>query len=259
MKTYEQIYNAAIQLASERPVDQISYADVAERAGVHWTTVRRHLGKKDEMKELLAKKQAEQGLTSADTRTRLMDAAIQVFAAHGYSGATLDQVAAEAGQTKGAVYWHFSNKADLYMAICERNLLQQAQFIPQQAEAILRAGDPVSTLAGWLRSQLEGCMGAPGRPMLFFEFFTTSRDPAIREQMQDIFEVFYGTIESMFQAFQVQGLLRSDINSQSLAVFIQTVLNGLLLTWMLAPKGLDMNDFAYDAATLLWSGCSPCN
>ena len=50
----------------------------------------------------------------ARTRERLLDAATRVFAAKGYRGAAVDDVAEEAGLTKGAVYAHFRTKEALY-------------------------------------------------------------------------------------------------------------------------------------------------
>src|SRR5439155_593917 len=50
------------------------------------------------------------------TRAELLDAAARVFARRGYHGATLDEIAAEAGFTSGAVYSNFSGKEDLFLA-----------------------------------------------------------------------------------------------------------------------------------------------
>lgn len=58
----------------------------------------------------------------AATRSRLLDAAARVYAAHGFSGATLDDVAEEAGLTKGAVYGHFGSKDNLLVALMEEYL-----------------------------------------------------------------------------------------------------------------------------------------
>lgn len=115
MSSYDKIMRAVEELAAKYPMDQISYSSIAKRANVHWTTVRRHVGGKEELQELLSRWQEQQGKQHSDTRTRVMDAAIRVFVRHGYSGATLDQVALEAGQTKSVVYWHFTNKDDLYI------------------------------------------------------------------------------------------------------------------------------------------------
>lgn len=51
------------------------------------------------------------------TRSQIIDAARRVFAEKGVSRTTLEQIAAEAGVTRGAIYWHFSNKVDLFLAL----------------------------------------------------------------------------------------------------------------------------------------------
>ena len=48
------------------------------------------------------------------TRQRLIEAARQVFLEHGVSRTTMAHIAAQAGVTRGAVYWHFNNKLDLF-------------------------------------------------------------------------------------------------------------------------------------------------
>ena len=58
----------------------------------------------------------------AATRARLLDAAASVYAARGFAGATLDDVAEEAGLTKGAVYGHFGSKDNLLVALMEEYL-----------------------------------------------------------------------------------------------------------------------------------------
>ena len=54
-----------------------------------------------------------------ETRGELIDAAAKVFARRGFHGASLDQIAAEAGYSTGAIYWHFSGKDDLFLAVYE--------------------------------------------------------------------------------------------------------------------------------------------
>ena len=54
------------------------------------------------------------------TRAALLDAAETVFFARGVANATLEQIAREAGVTRGALYWHFKDKGALYAAMLER-------------------------------------------------------------------------------------------------------------------------------------------
>jgi len=57
----------------------------------------------------------------------LVAAAARVFARHGYHGASLDQIAAEGGYSTGAIYWHFSGKEDLFLAVYEDYARTRAQ------------------------------------------------------------------------------------------------------------------------------------
>ncbi len=61
----------------------------------------------------------------AETRVRLLEAAARVYARRGFNGATLEEVAADAGFTKGAVYAHFGSKENLLLALMEEHLTQQ--------------------------------------------------------------------------------------------------------------------------------------
>jgi AcrR family transcriptional regulator len=54
------------------------------------------------------------------TRELLLDAAEEIFATRGFDGASLDDIAATAGYTRGAIYKHFSNKEDLFLAVSKR-------------------------------------------------------------------------------------------------------------------------------------------
>lgn len=57
------------------------------------------------------------------TRQRIIDAARTVFLKRGVSRSTLEHIAAEAEVTRGAVYWHFKNKADIFYALRDRAFL----------------------------------------------------------------------------------------------------------------------------------------
>jgi AcrR family transcriptional regulator len=61
----------------------------------------------------------------AQTRTRLLEAAARVYARRGFDAATLDEVAEEAGFTKGAVYDHFGSKENLLLALLDEHLSAQ--------------------------------------------------------------------------------------------------------------------------------------
>lgn len=57
-----------------------------------------------------------------DARKALLDAAARVFVERGYRDATIDEIAAAAGYSKGAVYWHFDGKDDLFFALLDERV-----------------------------------------------------------------------------------------------------------------------------------------
>jgi TetR/AcrR family acrAB operon transcriptional repressor len=75
------------------------------------------------------------------TRNSLLDAAEHVFLAQGVAGTSLNDIAQAAGTTRGAIYWHFKDKADLFNAMMDRvvNALAGAPTGPVDAGG----GDPL--------------------------------------------------------------------------------------------------------------------
>ena len=76
----------------------------------------------------------------AMTRRHLLDAAAIVFARNGFHGATIDEVSATAGFTKGAVYSNFKSKDDLFLALLEDRTERQLAVVSD----VLAAGDHVA-------------------------------------------------------------------------------------------------------------------
>jgi AcrR family transcriptional regulator len=57
-----------------------------------------------------------------DARAELLEAALAVFAERGYRDASVDEIAERAGYSKGAVYWHFTSKDDLFFALWDERV-----------------------------------------------------------------------------------------------------------------------------------------
>lgn len=85
------------------------------------------------------------------TRHRLLDAAERLFHRNGVSQTSLQQIATEAGATRGAIYWHFKDKADLFNAMMERVTLPLEQSLQQVAT---NGVDPLVGLKDSLRNAL---------------------------------------------------------------------------------------------------------
>jgi len=117
----------------------------------------------------------------AATRTRLLQAAARVYARRGFAGATLDEVAGEAGFTKGAVYAHFGSKENLLLALLGEHLAGQ---IAEQLELFDRARAswerPLAGSDSWMERMRED----PDPFRLFVELWSyAQRDENLRKRL----------------------------------------------------------------------------
>ncbi|MBT9568685.1 MAG: TetR family transcriptional regulator [Thiobacillus sp.] len=78
------------------------------------------------------------------TRESLLDAALQVFRERGVAHTRLIDVAQRAGVTRGAIYWHFKDKAELFQAVCERGTLPVDALLAEASQSTQR--DPLATV-----------------------------------------------------------------------------------------------------------------
>lgn len=256
MDLRERLLRVARQLAAERSPDRVTLADVARAAGVSWHTARRLLGGKEQLRALLAQSAAEPPADHPDTRSRLLAAAERVFAAKGYTGATLDEVAAAAGLTKGAVYWHFASKADLYMALVEERSRRQIAEAAQMVQSLAASPDLEAGLAKVLANQLAACRADPSWPRLYLEFLSQSRDPGVQERLKRNARLWLEAVRDMIRDFQRQGRV-GDADPLVLAALLQALLNGLVLMFLTSPDLVDPAGWAPELSRILWHGIRP--
>jgi len=139
----------------------------------------------------------------ADTRARLLQAAAEVYALRGFGGATLDEVAAQAHLTKGAVYDHFGNKENLLTALMEEYLAGQ---IAEQLT--LFDGDratwerPLAGSENWMTRLHE----SPDRFRLFVELWTVAqRDEQLRLRLAGALRELHATFTDFASASAAEG------------------------------------------------------
>ncbi|HEU0024964.1 MAG TPA: TetR/AcrR family transcriptional regulator [Thermoleophilaceae bacterium] len=88
------------------------------------------------------------------TRGKLLRAARELFAEHGYAGVGTEQIVASAGVTRGALYHHFEDKRDLLRAVHED---LERELVASIGERISGIDDPWELLAAGVRAFLDSC------------------------------------------------------------------------------------------------------
>jgi AcrR family transcriptional regulator len=107
------ILAATRELANGGPLRSVSMDAVAAAAGMSRATVYRYFPNKSELLRAAADGEAD----AADIRSAILESALQVFATHGVHGATLRQIAEQAGLSLSGLHWYFRNKEELVAAL----------------------------------------------------------------------------------------------------------------------------------------------
>lgn len=154
----------------------------------------------------------DRGARREQTRARLLTAAARVYARSGFNGATLDEVAADAGFTKGAVYDHFGSKENLLVALVDEYLTSQ---IAEQIALIDRADRswerPIRGSDVWIAQLREH----PDPFRLFVELWVhAQRDERLRERLAD----GLGALRAMFVGFGTDSAADSGLEITPAAI-----------------------------------------
>ena len=94
---------------------------------------------------------------------KILDAALEVFSAYGFRGATVDQIAALAGMTKPNLLYYFRRKEDIYLAVLKRT----HEMWLEPLEQLSADGDPAAEIAAYVDRKLEMSRDNPKASRLF--------------------------------------------------------------------------------------------
>jgi AcrR family transcriptional regulator len=192
----------------------------------------------------------------AETRARLIDAAARVFARRGYHGASVEEIAAEAGFSTGAVYSNFSGKEELFLALADRKVADRVAETSALAEAAERGDSPGEEAADQFRAFLER---DPEWPVLFYEFWAYGvRTARIRDEFAQrrlaVRDALAETLERIAEQFGFELRFPAPL----LATAISAALNGLAFERAADPDAVPDEVFAeFIAAVLACSVAAP--
>jgi TetR/AcrR family transcriptional repressor of nem operon len=165
--------------------------------------------------------------TRPDSRTRLLDAAMQVIRAQGYSGTTVDDICSTAGLTKGAFFHHFDSKEDLAVAA--------AAHFSQMAERLFGAApyrelaDPLDRVLGYIDFRAAILVGPiPEFTCLLGTMVQEAYDahPAIRSACVAYISAHAAEVAKDIEAAKALYAPGAEWSPESLALYTQAVLQG---------------------------------
>jgi TetR/AcrR family acrAB operon transcriptional repressor len=179
-----------------------------------------------------------------ETRNRILDTAEHVFHERGVSHTSLAHIAQAAGVTRGAIYWHFMNKVDLFTAMFDRVLLPLDELIDATLDE--REPDPLGRLREALIVCLRDTALNPQRRRVFDIFFhkcefTEDMGPmALRQQVN--MREGRARLEAGLKNARAKGQLPAELNVSLSAGMLHALIGGLLSDWLALPSSVDLEN-----------------
>src|SRR5512144_1184036 len=176
------------------------------------------------------------------TRERLLDAAQRLFREHGVTRTSLAEVATAAGMTRGAVYWHFKDKADLFRAMCDRATLPlEAHFEHAGPRA---ESDPLGTLRALSIAALQGLATDPRAQNVFEIVFHKSE---LVDELAGLATAHrqercacLAQIEDIMGRAAKAGQLPADVDAALATQGLHALMVGIMHEWVLDPAAYDL-------------------
>lgn len=171
------------------------------------------------------------------TRSLILDTAERVFEAKGVSHTTLADIAKTAGLTRGAIYWHFKNKVDLFQAMMDRIKLPMEHT---QARSNLDLDDPLAYVRDCALGVLQQITRDTQTQRVFeiccHKVEYVDEMTQLRARHIECRSEFLSALERGLQSAAKQGLISASISPRFAAVGLHALVDGLIMNWVLDPK-----------------------
>ncbi len=191
--------------------------------------------------------------SKAHTRERLLDAARSVFARGGFHGASVEEIASEAGFSTGALYSNFDGKEDLFLALMEREIAAHAREI---AAAVGTRASVDERARGGARQWMTMIEREPELLLLFMEFWAYGvRDPRVRPKVAARF----AQVRELLTRLIADGVREFDLElalpAEQLAVAIDALADGIARQ-KLADPGAVPDELMGKVLSILFAGAT---
>lgn len=192
-------------------------------------------------------------LEALETRNRILDAAERVFHTRGVSHSSLEDVAQAAQVTRGAIYWHFKNKSDLFEAMLARVKLPMEAMVEAGGDA--RQPDPLGQLRSALVFVLREIALNPQSRIVFEIMFLKCELVEVTDPLwvrrQEGARRAQDNLQRIVRNAVAREQLPADLDAPLACTALRAMMGGLISNWVFMPGQFDL---ALEAGRLV-DGC----
>jgi len=191
-----------------------------------------------------------------ETRNGILDAAEHVFSERGVSRTSLEDIAQAAGVTRGAIYWHFKDKSDLFAAMVNRVTLPMEAMVARSSDESI--ADPMASLKACAVSALMSTATNP-QVQRVFDVVTHKCEylgdmAGVNNRISAVQKGCVDRAEQTIRNAIKRGQLPASVNPRLAAVGLDAMLYGLISNWLANPGYLPLERHAEAMIDLYMDG-----
>ena len=194
------------------------------------------------------------------TCTALLEAAERVFFDNGVAGTTLNDIATSAGLTRGAIYWHFKDKADLLKAMFARAMLPMEAMLNELEQA--SSENPLRALRTMCVQALTNLAQSPEQQRVFSIMFHKCEHVGplveILEDKHNKRDECLEQVRSVLQKAVSAGHLPADTDVALAHQTINNFMTGTISEWLFTPQGFALDQCAAAMVDMMMAGLQAC-
>lgn len=185
---------------------------------------------------------------------RILGSALREFSLKGYHQATLDEIAGGAGVSKGAVYWHFENKGELFLAVVRQEIARLVEHL----EAVARRGG--GSVVERLRAVIAAAVTYYADHPEFCNLLQLSTLPGgleLAREVEALARDMYRQGREMIGVLLREGVRLGELDAGRAGVaapILVALLDGLMSQWIVDRRAVPLRRLAPDVASAFLEG-----
>jgi AcrR family transcriptional regulator len=188
---------------------------------------------------------------SEERRNQILDAAALVFARSGFSKARMDDIAAEAGLSKGTLYWYFNSKDEIILAMMDRLFERELADLEALQHADGTAAERMSDFAEFFIRDISQFLELI--PIAYEYLSLSFRDNTIQQTLSKYSRSYLELMAPIIQEGIDQGEFR-QVAANEVAIAISAIVEGTILLWVYDSETIQVEKHIRSGIDLLLDG-----
>lgn len=188
---------------------------------------------------------------SEERRAQILEAATSVFIQKGFNGASVDDIAARAGLSKGSLYWYFDSKDDIILGILDAMFSREITFYQETSGGKTTA---VEKLQYFLDIALEDIVQMEPLLPILFEYWGLIHH---KEQIQARFGRYYEEVFGILTPIIQEGVDNGEfhpVDVSKVVAALGAVIEGMFVLWAAVPGMVDLRENITSGVWLIVDG-----